>query len=67
VNRLFSHGQAQIDHVYPWVYIIEPIRAIAVPLPRSNRFLMGGVEEASTFSTINIAVLAAFYMVGSFY
>jgi len=28
---------------------------------------MGGVEKASTFSTINIAVLAAFYMVGSFY
>jgi len=28
---------------------------------------MGGVEKASTLSTINIAVLAAFYMVDSFY
>jgi hypothetical protein len=65
--RLFSHEQAQIDHVYTWVCIIELFAQSQALFPRSNRFPMGGVEEASTFSTINIAVLAAFYMVGSFY
>ena len=67
MNRLFSHGQAQLDHVYTWVCIIVLFTRSQALFPRSNRFLMGGVEKASTFPTINIAVLAAFYMVGSFY
>jgi len=45
VNPLFSHGQAQIDHVCPRVCIIELFARSQAPFPRSNRFLMGGVEE----------------------
>jgi hypothetical protein len=60
VNRLFSHGQAQNDHVYTWVFVIELFARSQALFPRCNRFPMGGVEKASTFSTINIAVLAAF-------
>jgi hypothetical protein len=57
VNRRFSHGQAQIDHVYAWVCIIELFARSQALFPRSNRFLMGGVEEASTLQTHNTSRL----------
>lgn len=49
MNRLFSYGQAQIDHVYTWVCIIEPIRAIASLLCRSNRFPIGVLKRHQHF------------------
>jgi hypothetical protein len=55
--RLFSQGQAQIDHVYTWVCIIELFARSQALFPRSNRFPMGGVEEASTLQTHNTSRL----------
>jgi hypothetical protein len=54
---LFSHWQAQINHVYPWVCIIELFARSQALFPRSNRFPMGGVEEASTLQTHNTSRL----------
>ena len=57
MNRLFSHGQAQIDRVNTWVCIIELFARSQALFPRSDRFLMGGVEEASALQTHNTSRL----------
>ena len=51
-EHLFSHGQAQNDHVYTRVYVIERfVRSQALsPQPP---FRMSGVEKASTLQTHN--------------
>src|SRR5580658_2045156 len=50
---LFSRWQAQINHVDTWVCIIELFARSQALFPRSNRFPMSGVEEASTLQTHN--------------
>ena len=63
MNRLFAHRQAQIDHVYTWVCIIELFARSQALFPRSNRFLVSVVEEASTLQTHNTSRLHASAMI----
>ena len=43
----------QIHQVNTWVYVIERSGRLQASFPRSYRFPMGGVEEASTLQTHN--------------